>query len=622
MERDHVGAASSDNQSLLSVRNLSVSYGRSHVATPAVADVTFEVRAGERVAIVGESGSGKTQSAMAVMGLLPHDAVVAGSVRFAGEELLTVSERDLTKIRGQGIGLIMQNAATALSPLRTIGSQIAEGLRLHLGQTKSEAKATALELLAQVGMADPERRAEQLPHELSGGMAQRALIAATVSLRPRLLIADEPTSSLDATTAKGVMELIATLGDEHGIAVLLITHDLGLVRDFAERAVVVSAGRVVEAAATRELFSGPRHEYTKSLLDSLPGGQNRRPHRSSQAPSTTSSESAGLELRGVTKQFGIKRTITGRGGTVHAVTDVDLVVKPGEVLAIVGESGSGKSTVGKLLLGLESPTRGTVLLDGDDITSRRSKAHRKRLGVVFQNPDGSLNPRLPIRKIVSESLDIHHVGTQPERRARVSELLAKVGLKSEDQERKPREFSGGQRQRIAIARALAVRPNLVVCDEAVTALDVQVQAQILDLLQDVQEQEGLGYVFISHDLAVVHQIADRIVVMYFGRIVEEAPAVAFFEGPRHPYSAALLASAHDGQTRSTDLVPTLAGSVPSQFDPPAGCAFHTRCWRATELCRSVRPELVDVGAGDAIACHHPLGQDSDDVAADDTAGAT
>jgi len=675
---------------LLEVADLRVQFPTARGVVKAVDGVSFQIRPGERVAVVGESGSGKSVTALSTMGLLPPTANVTGSVRFKGRELVGLGQRQLAGVRGSDVGLVLQDAVAALDPLKTIGHHIEEALRLHSDMSRTEARRRALELLAQVHIGDPEYRSKQHGHEMSGGMAQRAIIASVVGPEPDLLIADEPTSSLDATTAGGILEVLAELGVSRGMAVLLITHDLGVVAKFAQRVIVMYAGHVVEEASVDELFSHPRHPYTRGLLESVPGARGRAPvqaipgavpdltalpsgcvfhprcrlsngrepcrttppplrppagapgrltacHFAEEldpvprpelaavlaparraAPAATAAveapppeEDALLRVEALEKRFSVKSGVFGGGGTVHAVNGASFTVRRGEVLALVGESGCGKSTTGKIILGLEDPSAGRVLFGGEDVSSRlgRDKAVRRRVQVVFQNPDSSLDPRMKVADVISEPLKIHGIGDRAERRARAEELLELVGLRKDQAERHSFEFSGGQRQRIAIARALSANPELVVCDEPVTALDVSVQAQILNLLQRIQRDERLAYLFIAHDLAVVRQMADRIAVMYLGHIVETADADRFFAQPHHPYSVALLSamSVPDPVTERSRERIVLSGSMPSPFDPPKACPFHTRCYKAQPVCAEVTPEFREITPGRFAACHFPEG---------------
>jgi peptide/nickel transport system ATP-binding protein len=665
-----------DAEPLLRVEGLHVQFPTARGTVDAVNGVAFHIRAGERVAVVGESGSGKSITAMSVMGLVPPNGMVNGSIRLNGREMIGLGERALVDIRGREIGLILQDATAALNPLRTIGSQIEEALRLHKSMSRKQARARALELIRQVKIGDPEVRARQYGHELSGGMAQRATIAAAVGPEPSLLIADEPTSALDATTAYGVLDLITELSAHRGMAVMLITHDLGVVARVAERVIVMYAGRVVEEGPVDEIFAHPRHPYTRGLLESVPGARGRRSVKAipGTVPDPTApppgcvfhprcSLSAGRErcrleapvlepkagaatqcsachfaeelepmtdtapadvgvpagriakddllvVDGLSKDFKLNAQPFRKSGLVHAVDSASFTVRRGEVMALVGESGSGKSTTGRMILGLESPSAGRVIFGGEDIAGRSRKRELQRgLQVVFQNPGSSLDPRMKVEDIIAEPLNVHRLGSPADRRRRVEELLEQVGLSRDHVGRYPFEFSGGQRQRIAIARALAPRPELIICDEPVTALDVSVQAQILNLLQEVQRTDGLSYLFVAHDLAVVRQIADRVAVMYLGHIVEMAEAAEFFAGPHHPYSVALLSAMPgcDPETERRRRPIVLSGAMPSVLDPPSGCAFHTRCWKAQSICGEVAPEGRELAPGRWAACHFPEG---------------
>ena len=656
---------------LLTVEALTVRFPTDRGELRAVTDVSFDVSAGQRVAVVGESGSGKSVTALSLLGLTPPPAVVTGSVRFKGRELIGLSERELASIRGRGIGLILQDASAALDPLKSVGDHISEALHLRRGVPRQQARQQALELVRQVRISDPELRVRQLSYELSGGMAQRAVTASVLALQPELIVADEPTSALDATTAQGVLELLTELGTERGLAVLLITHDLGIVSRFAEKVIVMYAGRIVEQGPTDEIFGAPTHPYTRGLLASVPGTRGRRvvqaipsgmpdlvtvaagcsfaprcthgegrdectqstprlmhrggspDHQSAchfatelppravtlidDPPPRITSDEPLLAVEGVTKRFAVAKSL--RRGEIVAVDRVSLAISPGEVVALVGESGSGKSTLGRMILGLEEPTDGVVKLAGVPMQAtvqRRPAAVQRRLQIVFQNPNSSLDPRMRVGDIIAEPLREHRTGTPAEQAERVRQLLVQVGLDVNHAGRFPFEFSGGQRQRIAIARALAPRPDLLICDEPLTALDVSVQAQILNLLQEIQANERLAYLFIAHDLAVVRQIADRVAVMYLGNIVETAHAGEFFASPAHPYSAALLsAMAEVGQEANHRERIVLQGAIPSPLNPPSGCAFHTRCWKAEDVCRTDKPTLTAHGVTRAVACHFP-----------------
>ncbi|MEV6925139.1 ABC transporter ATP-binding protein [Dactylosporangium sp. NPDC051485] len=505
----------------------------------AVKDVDLDVRPGEIVALVGESGSGKTTVAHAIAGLLPGSGRIdAGRVRFGGYDLTALSERELRAIRGAQIGLVPQDPAVALNPVQRIGVQVAEVLRIHGLATRRAAAREAIELLGRAGLPDPATRARQYPHELSGGMRQRALIAIAIAAQPKLIIADEPTSALDVTVQRLILDQIQQLTEQLGSAVVLVTHDLGVAADRAQRIAVMSQGRIVEAGATREILNNPREPYTRKLLGSAPGLTVVR----TRAP--ISPARAVLVAENLVKEFPLPHA-DGAARTVRAVSDVSFTVHAGETLALVGESGSGKSTTARMVLRLTEPTAGRISFDGADVTAAtraRLRELRRRAQMIYQNPYASLDPRFSVHDVITEPLRAFKVGGRAARTARARELLDRVALPPAVLERKPAELSGGQRQRVAIARALALGPDLVVCDEPVSALDVSVQAQVLDLLTELQSTTGVAYLFISHDLAVVRQIAHRVAVMQSGRIVETGVTRDLFDHPAHDYTRSLLAA--------------------------------------------------------------------------------
>jgi len=523
---------------LLSVEHLSVSFGASRV----VDGVSFSIAPGEKFALVGESGSGKSISALSVLRLVDA-ATTTGAIRFEGDDLCAKSEREMQGIRGAAISMIFQEPMTALNPLYTVGNQIGEVLELHEGLGKIQAQARAIELLARTGIPDPEGRIEAYPHQLSGGQRQRAMIAMALACRPKLLIADEPTTALDVTIQAQILALLDELQQEMGMALLFITHDLNLVRRFTHRVGVMERGRLVESGSIADVFGNPQHAYTKKLLGSRP--QRVVQPVPADAPTLLSGQDIRVEFKTSAGWF--------RKRSFVAVRDATLDLKRGETLGIVGESGSGKTTLGMALLALQPIANGRIEMGAtriDDAGRAALRAMRRRMQVVFQDPFASLSPRMTVGQIVGEGLAVHMPElTAGEREQRVLDMLAEVGL-SEAQgmfdvlQRYPHEFSGGQRQRIAIARAVVLRPEVLVLDEPTSALDVSVQQQVLALLAQLQQHYGMSYVFISHDLAVVRAMSHRVLVMKDGDIVERGEALRLFDAPGQPYTRALLAAAH------------------------------------------------------------------------------
>lgn len=515
----------------LAIDGLTVAYRRA--TTPAVDSLSLTLRAGEVLALVGESGSGKSTTAAAIIGVLPPSATATGAIAVDGEEILGLGEVALRRYLGSRIGYVPQDPMTSLDPVRTIGSQIDESLRLHLGLDRAEARKRSIELLDEVGIHEPERRHGQYPHELSGGMRQRVLIAIALAADPDVLIADEPTSGLDVTVQRTVLDRLDRLTREHATAVLLITHDLGVAHDRADRIAVMHHGRLVETGTADEVLHHPRHEYTRRLIAAAPSLGARPLIEAARRRTRDGGARPLLQTRGLAKAF----------GPLIAVDGVSLAVRPGRTLGVVGESGSGKTTLARMVVDAETPTSGDVLLDGQALSGlgrRRRRERRRRVQYVYQNPFESLDPRLSIERIITEPLDAFRVGTRAERRRRAHELLELVALDPALARRPPVELSGGQRQRVAIARALALSPGLLVLDEPVSALDVSVQAQVLDLLVDLQERLGLTYVLISHDLAVIRLVADDVLVLKDGAVVEYGPTDAVLARPDHPYTRALL----------------------------------------------------------------------------------
>jgi peptide/nickel transport system ATP-binding protein len=529
---------------LLQVRGLSVTYAGRTGPVAAVRGVDLDLRRGETVALVGESGSGKSTTAHAVMGLLPAGGRIdGGQVLFGGRDLTAMGEKELRAVRGAGIGLVPQDPTVSLNPVQRIGTQVAEVLRIHGLAGRRTAPLDAVELLERAGLPDAVARARQYPHELSGGMRQRVLIAIALAARPALIIADEPTSALDVTVQRRILDHLQELTEETGTALLLVTHDLGVAADRASRIAVMSQGRLVEDRPARAVLDAPADAYTRRLLASAPSLAVAAPRRS--APQPAAADRPPLVVADcLVKRFPLPRT-AGGARSVEAVSDVSLAIGRGETLALVGESGSGKSTTARLVLRLAEPTSGTIRFDGEDVTrasGARLRALRRRAQLVYQNPYASLDPRFTIEEVVTEPLRAFGVGDRASRTARARELLERVALPASALGRRPAELSGGQRQRVAIARALALAPDLVVCDEPVSALDVSVQAQVLDLLAELRADTGVAYLFISHDLAVVRQIAHRVAVMREGRIVETGPADTLFDSPQHEYTRELVAA--------------------------------------------------------------------------------
>ncbi|WP_394247714.1 dipeptide ABC transporter ATP-binding protein [Arthrobacter pityocampae] len=552
--RGHAAGDGTDGpRPLLELRDLAITFSTSNGDVPAVRNAHLTVMPGETVAIVGESGSGKSTTALAAIGLLPANGRVSnGSIIFDGEDITHASEKRIVALRGSSIGMVPQDPMSNLNPVWKIGFQVRETLKANGLPSGPQDVA---KVLAEAGLPDAASRANQYPHEFSGGMRQRALIAIGLSCRPRLLIADEPTSALDVTVQRQILDHLDTMTEELGTAVLLITHDLGLAAERAHKVIVMYKGQVVEAGPALELLTNPRHPYTQKLVASAPSIASRRIESAKRAGITTDdllapAAPAGavvdrvIEVEDLTKVFKIRGS-WGKSTDFTAVDKVSFSIARGTTTAVVGESGSGKSTVAKMVLGLEGATSGSIRFDGVDITTLGRKEmfdFRRRVQPIFQDPYGSLDPMYNIYRTIEEPLRVHGVGNAKSREKKVRELLDQVALPSAMMQRFPNELSGGQRQRVAIARALALDPEVVICDEAVSALDVLVQAQILTLLADLQSELGLSYLFITHDLAVVRQIADHVAVMEKGRLVEQGTTDEVFDNPRTAYTQALLAS--------------------------------------------------------------------------------
>ena len=525
---------------LLSIRDLTIAFG----ANEATRKISFDIAPGETVALVGESGSGKSVTALSVLKLLPPSASLTGQILFKGKDLVTVSPAELRAVRGNDISMIFQEPMSSLNPVHTIERQIGEVLAIHRGLRATAARKRTLELLNAVGIPDPASRLNSYPHQLSGGQRQRVMIAMALANEPDLLIADEPTTALDVTVQAQILILLKSLQQKLGMAMLFITHDLGIVKKIADRVCVMTNGEIVEAGPVAPLFANPQHAYTRHLLAAEPRG--KPPVSNPAAPSI-------VDIADLKVWFPIKRGLLRRVvGHIKAVDGVDLSIRQGETLGVVGESGSGKSTLGYAVLRL-IPSDGRIVVLGSEVQSRSWKAMRplrKDMQIVFQDPYGSLSPRLSVDEIIGEGLSVHapHIGAR-ERDDRVIKALEEVGLPPASRLRYPHEFSGGQRQRIAIARAMVLEPKFVVLDEPTSALDVSIQAQVVDLLRDIQQRRGLTYMFISHDLKVVRALANQLIVMRNGKIVEQGEAAAIFAAPRSDYTKTLMAAAFN-----TDVV--------------------------------------------------------------------
>jgi peptide/nickel transport system ATP-binding protein len=678
---------------VIEVNDLSTHIQLSRSVVQAVGNVSFSIEPGETLGLVGESGCGKSMTGLSIMGLLPPGGrIVNGSVKLGDRELVGLSDRELRRIRGNEIAMIFQDPLTSLDPTKSIGYQVAEPVRLHRGVSKAEAMERAAEVLGLVGLPRPKERLKNYPHQLSGGLRQRVMIAMALSCEPKLLIADEPTTALDVTIQAQILKLLDDLKTRLGMAMLLITHDMGVIAGHADRVNVMYAGRLVETAETDGLFKRMHHPYTQALLASIPrlnqdAGQRllnitglppdlskppagcRFAPRCSKAtdkcrdeePPLTGESSdhlfacwhpvdgplataAGngtktstatvtprpeqpvltkqyevpvgsvlLEVRNVVKEYPVTSgaILQRKAGAVHAVSDVSFEVNAGETFGLVGESGCGKTTIGKLIVALEKPNSGNVLLGGRDVTALSGgdlRRNRKDLQLMFQDPYSSLDPRMRVGAIIREPLEIQKIGSRDERQKRVYELLDEVGLPRNAVERYPHEFSGGQRQRIGLARALTLNPRVIVADEPVSALDVSIRAQVLNLMKRLQADHDLTFVVISHDLGVVKYMAKRIGVMYLGKLVEVGSGDDIYQRAAHPYTAGLIATIPEPEPeiararRGAGIV----GELPSPVNPPSGCRFRTRCPLVQEICSVEEPILRSFGPGHAAACHFPL----------------
>jgi len=533
------------SDALLQVRDLSVTFGSGPKAVRAVRSISFDLHKGETLAVVGESGSGKSVSALSILQLLPYPLArhePGSSVKFEGRELIGADEAALRAVRGNDIAMIFQEPMTSLNPLHTILKQVSEALVIHKKMARGPARARVLELLRLVGLKDPEKRLDAYPHQLSGGQRQRVMIAMALANEPDLLIADEPTTALDVTIQAQILKLLKSLQAKYGMALLFITHDLGIVRKMADRVCVMTKGEIVEQGPVAEVFDRPQHPYTQHLLSAEPKG--RPAAADPDAPEI-------LRLDDLKVHFPIKRGVLRRTvGHVKAVDGVSIVLREGHTIGLVGESGSGKTTIGLALLRLERSTGG-IRFDGKDLQALSQsdiRPLRKQMQIVFQDPFSSLSPRMSIAQIIGEGLEVHGIGTPDERARLIDDALREVGLDPAARERYPHEFSGGQRQRISIARALVLKPRFIVLDEPTSALDMSVQAQIVDLLRDLQQRHKLAYLFISHDLKVVRALADEVVVLRNGQVVERGTSQQVFGAPQTPYTQALIAAAFNLET--------------------------------------------------------------------------
>ncbi len=590
--------------SLLEVRNLHVRFDTADGEVHAVRNLSFELDRGETLGVVGESGSGKSQTVLSLIGLLADNGRASGSAMFDGQDLFNLSPGALRSIRGRRISMIFQDPMTSLNPYLTVAEQMVQVVREHDRMTRRAARDRCLEMLEAVKIPDAAERLDCYPHELSGGMRQRVMIAASLLLDPQILVADEPTTALDVTVQAQILELMKDLNRRLGTAIILITHDLGVIAGLCERVIVMHDGELKEQGNVRDVFYRPRHSYTKALLKAVPRLDAEQVERLAPA-----ADSSLLSVDGLKVHFPVRTGgWLGEKRPLRAVDGVNLDLRSGETLGIVGESGCGKSTLARAILRLVPTTAGNVCLLGQsmgDLDKRALREMRRDAQVIFQDPLASLNPRMTVGNIVSEPLRTHfpELGAD-EVRTRVADVLRRVGLSGRELNRYPHEFSGGQCQRIGIARALVLKPKVIICDEPVSALDVSIQAQIVNLLMDLQAEFGLALIFIAHDLAVVRHISHRIMVMYLGRIMEVASRKALYETPHHPYTRALISAVpipdpDKERDRDRELLP---GDLPSPVDPPSGCRFRTRCRFAQDRCRTEAPQLRQL-TDSLVACH-------------------
>jgi len=661
------------SDALLRIKNLKTWLGTGASPVRAIDGIDLEIKKGETFVLLGESGCGKSMTALSIMRLLPPvGRIVEGSIHLGETNLLDLPENMMRNERGGRMGMIFQEPMTSLNPVLTVGDQIAEAVRIHDTGQSQDPKERVIELLKAVGIPDPEQRFGEYPHQLSGGMKQRVMIAIALAGRPQLLIADEPTTALDVTIQAQVLKLMKQLQQETGMAILLITHDLGVVAEVADRVAVMYAGQIVEIAPCKEFFQTPRHPYSRKLFQSIPGRDKRTeqlavikgsvppldqefvgcrfadrcddvmdicrhklpewdqyaeeqgvrcflqegeglaigkdvPNGNVTAAAQDSIKHPLLAVDDLKVYFPIHKGIFRRvAGHVRAVDGVSLEIPVGGTLAVVGESGCGKTTVGKAILQLIKPTAGQVQFDGDELTQLRGEALRSKrsdLQIIFQDPMASMNPRMLVHNIIEEGMLAQGIGGNTvERRERVQQLLEQVGLPVTAADRYPHEFSGGQRQRICVARALAVEPRLIICDEPTSALDVSVQAQILNLLQELQQQLGLSYLFITHDISVVAYLAHEVAVMYLGRIVERGTVAEVLDDPQHPYTQALLSAVPVAEPGGKRKTIHLEGDMPSPANPPVGCHFHPRCPQAMDRCQKAYPKAISLSETRSVSC--------------------
>lgn len=676
---DLVEPDSSVDTPLLAVSHVSVELHSGDRIVRPVRDLSLELARGETLGIVGETGSGKSMTGLAVLGMLPPGGrITEGSIRYDGRELVGMGPSHYRALRGRDIAMIFQDSLTALNPTRRIGDQVAEPLTISRHGTpgigRQEATSRVQEMLGLVGIPHPLERMNDFPHQLSGGMRQRVMIAIALICEPRVVIADEPTTALDVTIQAEILDLLDGLRERLGMAMILVTHDMGVIARHADRVGVMYAGRLVETGPTSELFAATRHRYTQALLAAIPTLTQDRgrdlisipgappdlatditgcpfaprcsavtdrctesyPPMSRSGPGhtfacwspaaervvieqppvaplheTETHDQTRLELQDLHQEYPANRGLLGRRRMIKAVSGVSLSIAAGETFGLVGESGCGKSSLGRMIVALDRPSTGEVFLDGESVTSMSSrtlKSRRAELQMMFQDSHAALDPRMRVGSIVREPLAIQGVGSRQERIEQSYELLNDVGLPASVLDRYPHELSGGQRQRVGLARALALNPTVLVADEPVSALDVSIRSQVLNLMRRSQRQRGLTSVVISHDLAVVRFLADRVGVMYLGKLVEVGATREVYESPAHPYTAGLLAAVPDSdpQRSSDENAKRVRGELPSPLDPPSGCRFRTRCPFATDQCALVEPESRPVGRNHVVACHHPL----------------